>query len=193
MSVFTGLTRTALLGSLIWAVAVGGHAGTIRLHVATNGNDGWSGRLATPNAEKTDGPFTTIGRAREEIRGLKQARGLPSGGARIDVHAGLYCLTEPIELSGEDSGLPGAPIVYRAHPGEEVRLIGGILISGFRPVTEPAILQRLDEKAQGKVVRADLKALGITNYGTPAGGGLELFFGDKPMPLSRWPNKGFVH
>jgi hypothetical protein len=27
------------------------------IHVAVNGNDAWSGKLAEPNADKTDGPF----------------------------------------------------------------------------------------------------------------------------------------
>ena len=29
-------------------------------YVATNGNDAWSGRLDSPNADKTDGPFATL-------------------------------------------------------------------------------------------------------------------------------------
>ncbi|MFA7003602.1 MAG: hypothetical protein WC429_06145, partial [Verrucomicrobiia bacterium] len=29
-------------------------------YVATNGNDQWSGKLAAPNKEKSDGPFATI-------------------------------------------------------------------------------------------------------------------------------------
>src|SRR5437870_3507456 len=57
--------------------------------------------------------------------------------------------------------------------------------------------------AHGKVMRADLKALGITDYGrlTRRGGierrilpsALELFFNDRPMPLARWPNDGHAH
>jgi len=42
------------------------------------------------------------------------------------------------------------------------------------------------------VVQADLRALGITPYGEVKGGGLELFFDDKPMTLARWPNEGFI-
>ena len=50
----------------------------------------------------------------------------------------------------------------------------------------------MDENARAKVVQVDLKALGITNFGSPSGGGIELFFNDKPMTLARWPNEGFT-
>ena len=33
---------------------------TIELYVSTLGNDSWSGTLADPNSEKTDGPFATL-------------------------------------------------------------------------------------------------------------------------------------
>ncbi|MFN3422083.1 MAG: hypothetical protein ACK40X_10215, partial [Armatimonadota bacterium] len=35
----------------------------IAFYVATSGNDAWSGRLASPNRKKTDGPFATLQRA----------------------------------------------------------------------------------------------------------------------------------
>ena len=37
-------------------------------YVATDGNDAWSGTLASPNAEKSDGPFATLQRARDAVR-----------------------------------------------------------------------------------------------------------------------------
>ncbi|HUU82698.1 MAG TPA: right-handed parallel beta-helix repeat-containing protein, partial [Phycisphaerae bacterium] len=73
------------------------------------------------------------------------------------------------------------------------RLTGGRVVAGFQPVTDAAVLDRLDESARGKVLWADLKALGITEYGPVKGGGLELFFQDEPMTLARWPNEGFVN
>ena len=35
--------------------------------VAPNGRDSWSGRLAVPNADGTDGPFATVERARNAL------------------------------------------------------------------------------------------------------------------------------
>ena len=40
--------------------------------VAPAGNDQWSGRLAEPNAAKTDGPFASVKRAQEAVRAQKQ-------------------------------------------------------------------------------------------------------------------------
>ena len=184
--------QSVILSLLFFAASFPAGAGAINFHVAANGSDAWSGRRAAPNARRTDGPFATMERAQEGIRKLKRPGGVLKRGATVNVHAGVYCVARPFELTREDSGAKNAPIVYRATAGGKVRLVGGKVITGFRPVTDPAILRRLDESARGKVLQVDLRSLGLTNYGTAAGGGLELFFQDKPMPLSRWPNEGFV-
>ena len=83
-------------------------------------------------------------------------------------------------------------MLYCGWPGEEVRITGGKAVTGWKPVSDEKVLERLVPEARGKVVQADLKALGITDYGKVNGGGLELFFEDQPMTLARWPNEGFV-
>jgi hypothetical protein len=90
-------------------------------------------------------------------------------------------------------------VVYRAtEPGKAV-FYGGTRITGFEPVTDPAILARLPEEARGKVLRCDLRAQGIDDYGQLAVRGfaqpaspptLELFVDGQPMTLARWPNDG---
>jgi hypothetical protein len=161
-------------------------------HVATNGNDGWSGKLPVPNAKRTDGPFASLGGAQSTIRGLKQGQQMPRGGTEVSVHEGVYSLQQTLEFTRQDSGTAEAPIVYRAAKGKQVRFIGGKLIPRLQPVTDPAILGQLEVPARDKVFQADLRELGLTDFGTAAGGGLELFFQDRPMPISRWPNEGFV-
>jgi len=37
-------------------------------YVAPNGNDQWSGTLAEPNAQRSDGPFASLERARPPAR-----------------------------------------------------------------------------------------------------------------------------
>ncbi len=161
-------------------------------YVATSGNDQWSGTLPSANNDSSDGPFASLEAARDAVRKLSSAGGLPQGGVVIQIGGGTYERQRTFELKAIDSGSQTAPIIYRAAAGEEVRLVGGKQITGFRPVTDPAVLQRLDKAARDKVLQVDLKALGVADYGQVSGGGLELFFQDRPMTLSRWPNEGFV-
>jgi len=134
-------------------------------YVATDGDDAWSGRSAKANPERTDGPFATIERARDEIRRMKANAGLPKGVIAVQILAGRYELSKPVVLTAEDSGTADSPIVYRAQRGDAVRISGGRTVGGWSLVTEPAILDRLDPVARGKVFQADLRALGVTEFG----------------------------
>ncbi len=163
-----------------------------RLFIATDGNDQWSGTLRNPNDQRSDGPFATLEGARNEIRKRKKAAGIPKGGVVVELRGGVYQRNEPFKLTELDSGREGASIVYQAAGGEDVRIVGGKQLTGWKVVKDPAVLQRLDEAARGKVVQVDLRALGVTDYGSVKGGGLELFFQGKRMMLARWPNEGFV-
>jgi len=172
----------------------------VALYVAPVGNDTWSGRLPAPNADNRDGPFATLQRARDEIRRLKQNGPLSAGGVVVELSGGIYEMTEPLELVPQDSGTEAAPIVYRGRPEAEVRVVGGRVVTGWQPVTDPIVLAQLDDAARSRVLQTDLKAQGITDLGEMKPGstwaqsepGLELFFQDQPMTLARWPNEGFV-
>ena len=174
----TALSATLALSCLAFA------APTAMLHVAPTGNDADPGTQAKP--------FATLERARDEIRKLKQAGKLPTGGVTVELRGGIYERGKTFELKKEDSGTADTPIVYSATEGETPRLIAGRVVKGFKPVTDPAVLGMLAPEARGKVMQADLKAQGITDYGNVGGGGMELFFRDEPMTVSRWPNKGFT-
>jgi len=168
-------------------------APAVPLYVATDGSD------SNPGTEAK--PFATLHRARDAVRDLKRAGPLAAGGVTVWVARGTYTLKTGLELTAEDSGTTEAPVIYRARPGEEVHLIGGREVAGFRPVSDAAVLSRLDEAARGRVVQADLKAQGITDFGVYRSRGfgrpvvsaaMELFFQDRPMTVARWPNKDFV-
>jgi hypothetical protein len=173
----------------------------LTLYVSPCGNDTWSGTRAEPNAAKSDGPFATLTRARDEIRRIKKSGGLPKNGLSVEILGGLYTLSAPLALTAEDSGTDSAPIVWRARQGDKVQIVGGVKVSDFKPVTDPAVLKRLDEAAQGQVFQTDLRQLGnrvgITDFGQavnqdPSANRLELFFQNKPMTLARWPNVGYA-
>jgi len=143
-------------------------------------------------------PFATLERARDAIRALRAGGGLPEGGVTVWIRGGTYPLSKTFELAEQDGGTEDKPIVYRGQPDEEVRLSGAREVKGFAPVTDQAVLGRLDENARGKVLQAGLKAQGIADYGELSRGALrggpmlELFFDGQAMPLSRWPNSGFA-
>ena len=166
------------------------------LYVAPAGAD------ANPGTQER--PFATLKRARDEIRSLRTRGGLPKGGVSVYVRGGEYKVAETLQLGPEDSGTEPSPVVYRAFEGETPRFTGGVRLSRFRPIRDPAILARLPEEARAKVVEVDLKAHGLTGIkplrlgGFASGLGfkthpaMELFFDGRALQLARWPNEGYV-
>jgi hypothetical protein len=100
-------------------------------YVATNGNDGWSGKLDAPNSGKTDGPFSTLARARDAVRELK-ARQAHKEPITVLVRGGKYYLNETLAFEREDSGSREAPVTYEAYPGEKPVLSGGRRVQGWK-------------------------------------------------------------
>lgn len=157
--------------------------------VSPDGNDAWSGKLATPNADRTDGPFATLEKARNEVRNALKTSPAPYC---VTVAEGIYELSETFVIGKADSGKEGSRITWQAEKGKEVLLSAGTFLNEWKTVDDPEILKQLDESVRGKVVMVDLKAAGISNFGSPKGGGIELFFDGVPMQISRYPNEGFV-
>lgn len=129
-------------------------------------------------------PFATLARARDAVRAAN-----PTAGATVWLASGDYRVTAPIQFTAADSGSPAHPVVYRAMPGATPRLTGGVAVRGFR-------------RSKAHILVADLSAQGVTGYGSFGRRGqslpavaatLELFFRDRPMPLARWPNRGWAH
>ncbi len=165
----------------------------LQLYVSTTGNDNWSGKLRRPNLFKTNGPFASLEGARDAIRKLKEESRLPEGNIIVEVQGGVYELSGTFELRSEDGGAnPDSRIIYQGQEGKEVRLSGGKMLAEWSLVTDPNVLQKLPLGMHLKIYQSDLSAIGITDFGSPGGGGLELFFNDQPMWISRYPNKGFV-
>ncbi|MCY2950486.1 MAG: hypothetical protein NTU53_00725, partial [Planctomycetota bacterium] len=165
----------------------------VEYFVAPTGND------ANPGTREK--PFASLEKARDAIRALKAKGGLP-GPACVRLMPGEYPMKKTLELTAADSGTAESPIIYRADKKGAAVLYGGTRLSGFAPVTDPAVLKRLPDEAKGKVFQCDLKKLSINDYSplTERGYGvkapastLELFFNGTPLTLARWPNSGFVN
>jgi hypothetical protein len=118
-----------LSSALLVAVTVARAAPTpLSFYVATNGNDLWSGRLATPNKARTDGPLSSLAGARDRIR-QERIRNHP---VDVLVRGGTYCLPAPFVLEPQDSGTAEAPVLYAAFPREQPVFSGGHAVTGFR-------------------------------------------------------------
>jgi len=157
------------------------------LYVATTGDDVNPGTQAMP--------LCSLERARDMVRQQRKA-GQPWQPTTVWIADGVYYLARSFELGADDSGDKAAPVVYRAVAGQQVRLVGGHRIppEAFAKVTASEVLDRLEPPARGNVVQADLKALGVTDFGEvpPNGKRAEVFFNDRPLTLARWPNEGFA-
>ena len=102
------------------------------LYVATDGDDGWSGKLAAPSLGKTDGPFATLARARDATREIIAEGGLDSP-VTVLVRGGKYYLDKTLVLGAQDSGSRDHPINYSAYAGETPVLSGGARLDGWQP------------------------------------------------------------
>lgn len=162
----TAVPQVLRAGSLAQAgVAVGSRGGSVASHpaevvlyVATSGNDSWSGKLAAPNARRSNGPFRTLQRAQMAIRALKRTGGLAKP-VTVYIRGGEYDLWKPLRFEPEDSGTAQDPITYAAYPGETPVIGSGRQITGWERVRDSKLVKqaggelwmaRLPEVKEGK-------------------------------------------
>ena len=144
-------------------------------YVATNGDDAWSGTVAAPNGDGTDGPLATLSRARDAVRARAARKGR---GVTVLIRGGTYRLAATMVFSLTDSAPEGATIAYAAYPGERPVFSSGRPVTNWRRLEESP--GELPEAARGKVWVADVSALGTFRT---------LFDGDRELPRAR--SKGF--
>jgi len=96
------------------------------LFVSPDGNAAWSGQLATPNADKTDGPLPSIEAARDALRAMR-AKGQAKQHTFVSVEAGTYYLSEPLAFGPEDSNT-----TYIRNSSRIALISGGERISGWK-------------------------------------------------------------
>ncbi len=119
------------------------------LHVAPNGSDAWSGRVAQVAADGNDGPLASLAGARDALRRLR-ADGQAAAPVRVVVAAGTYRVDKPIEFGPEDGGTADAAVRYEAAPGARPVISGGRTIGGWKPGPDGIWRTRVPEVAEGK-------------------------------------------
>ena len=142
-------------------------------YVATDGNDDWSGELEAPNADRSDGPFATLTRARDAVRELKKRD--TGKDIVVLIRGGAYYLRDTVVFGLQDSAEDGHTITYAAYPGEEPVISSGVKIEGWKELELRP--EGLPELARAKVWVADVPT-GLGRFRT-------LYDGDRRLPRAR--------
>lgn len=167
------------------------------LYVAPDGSD--------LNRGTVQSAFATMPRAMQEIRRLKSSGEYPEKGVTVWFRRGEYHLSESVRMTAADSGLPGAPVIYQAFPGERVVFSGALKLDNkfVQPARATDILNRIiDQDAAQKILQIDLTSAGIGDFGSnqTRGTGMpspsrearppDFLIDGKRLELARWPNPG---
>ena len=176
---------------------------TADFYVSTAGNDRWSGTLAEPNPARTDGPFATLGKAKQAVRQLKKQiyklkekaidpRFRPSphkfGSGRdilVLIREGNYTLKQTIEFTCEDGGervetdLPTG--AFELHKLKDYYVTYAAYPGESPVITGGQRIQGWQQGTNGKwQVLLEVKEV------------LELFADGQRQTLARIPNKGYL-
>lgn len=158
--------------------------------------------VSSDGAEGADGskkaPFTTLEEARDNIRAQRKKGMIASNqSVTVYINPGTYHVRKSFTLGAEDSGTPGAPVVYRARKRGKARFYGGVTLSpeSFKAVSDKIVLERLDPLARSRVVVCDISeyapkegfpAFQSAYRGVPSDP--LLYVNRRPMTIARWPN-----
>jgi hypothetical protein len=119
-------------------------------------------------------------------------------GDTVVLQSGTYELARGLAIDTRAGA--EAPLVIRAARVGQARLIGGRILRRPSPVKDDARADRLGDQARRHVIRFDLNAEGIEDFGTlrrrgfgaEAVAALEVFVDGVGLHLARWPNEGWL-
>jgi len=154
----------------------------LNIHVATNGNDSWSGMLSAPNSNGTDGPKKTIAGGRDALRKIRAGQspgGVVTGtqvssakrlftgkGAVVNIASGTYDAKNPTLFDSRDSAPSSrVSIVYKATTSKAAVLDAGYTVTNLTKPTSGFWTSetRVDPTVRSQVYVADLS--GVTDLG----------------------------
>ncbi|MBO7090728.1 MAG: LamG domain-containing protein, partial [Victivallales bacterium] len=153
----------------------------LAIYVSPDGDDDDNG--------SAENPVMSIDVALEKVRKLRKTN--PNEPSAIVFKGGQYFMSEPIELTEDDSGSDNAPFMLMAAPGEKPVFYGGMRLRAFISETDPAVLERLSKEKRINLLVCDLKGLPM-DFNLDKQPRAELFEDGKPLTPARWPNEGFV-
>lgn len=159
------------------------------IYVSPNGDDSQDGSFEKPVA--------TLTKARNLIRANRESDHADAL-YTVYVRGGDYLVKEMVVFNDQDHHT-----IYRPYENEKVRFLGGDILKTsefFKP--DPAsVAGLLDVEARTEVLVADLSKYSDEQLGIIRQHGFstailpaqaELFWGNAPLPLARWPNNSRV-
>lgn len=168
-----------VISLLVGLVLAGGVSPAADVFVAANDSDTRSGKLAEPQGD--DGPFATLERARNAVRGLKAQA--PGEDIVVQIRGGQYGPSETVVFGFEDSGEGDATVTYEAFPGEKPVFNSDIEIGDWKKLEDE--IPFLPEAALGKVWVTD-----VPNMNGAAWRFLTLYDAAGRLPRAR--SAGFI-
>ena len=168
--------------ALLLATSIGiGNVFSTNFYIAPEGDDSWTGTLTKPNAQKSDGPFTSLERARNAVRELKAEE--VGKDIIVQIRGGEYQLGETLVFGLEDSGTNDTTITYEAFPNEKPVFHSDVHLGSWKKLQKP--LPYLPKVAHGKVWVTDIpKAKDSSRYFHT------LYDAEGLLPRAR--SKGFI-
>ncbi|MBD3322478.1 MAG: hypothetical protein GF350_15355 [Chitinivibrionales bacterium] len=109
------MKRTAAAIFIVCAALV--HINAVELYVSPDGDD------ANPGTK--DQPFLTLEKARDYLRSIGPA------GNTVILRGGDYFRENTLSLDDRDGGAEQQPVVWKGMPGEDVRVFGGVPVTGW--------------------------------------------------------------
>ncbi len=141
------------------------------LYVSPDGDDAWSGKRATANRSRSDGPLRTPQRA---LQLLLQSDPAPT---EIRLRGGVYFLQAPILITPEHTEKAQGKLTIAAYKNEQPILSGGQRITGWK-----------QSEWNGKTVWvADLPAVREGKWYFR-----QLFINGQRAVRARYPNRGYL-
>ncbi len=141
-------------------------------------------------------PGESLTAVRDAIRALPAAQ--RAQGVEVVLAPGRHVLDGTFDLRAQDSGTAEAPVVWRSAGEGLAILCDGVQLpaTAFKPVTDAAVLARLDAAAKGHIRVADLSSYNL-HFWKPFKREVraptsvpELFVDGVRMTIAQWPNAG---
>jgi hypothetical protein len=142
----------SLIGVALLTASVVGQAAAAAadFYVSPQGNDAWSGRLESPNAAQTDGPFATLTKAQQAVRTVRGQQSDRPQPVVVAVRGGTYFLEQTLTFQPADSGTEKSPVIYQAYGDERPIISGGVRLTGWQADDRGRWHTNLPDVKQGK-------------------------------------------